>query len=95
MPQLKNAVRKFLSALGPKDQVTLAAFNDNLFTLARRETNPAQRLRAVDRLAPWGGTALYDVIVRGVVAANVNYSVLVQATLQVTPELVAARESGA
>jgi Ca-activated chloride channel family protein len=66
MPQLKNAVRKFLSALGPKDQVTLAAFNDNLFTLARRETAQAQRLRAVDRLAPWGGTALYDVIVRGV-----------------------------
>jgi Ca-activated chloride channel family protein len=66
MPQLKNAVRKFLAALGPKDQVTLAAFNDHLFTLARRETVPAQRLRAVDRLAPWGGTALYDVIVRGV-----------------------------
>jgi len=66
MPQLKNAVRKFLAALGPNDQVTLAAFNDNLFTLARRETVPAQRLRAVDRLAPWGGTALFDVIVRGV-----------------------------
>jgi Ca-activated chloride channel family protein len=66
MPQLKNAVRRFLSALGPKDQVTLAAFNDHLFTLARRETNSAQRLRAVDRLAPWGGTALFDVIVRGV-----------------------------
>ena len=66
MPQLKNAVKKFLSAMGPKDQVTLAAFNDNMFTLAKRETTPALRLRAVDRLAPWGGTALYDVIVRGV-----------------------------
>ncbi|MGE0040610.1 MAG: VWA domain-containing protein [Vicinamibacterales bacterium] len=66
MPQLKNAVRKFLAALGPQDQVTLAAFNDNMFTLSRRETSVPQRLRAVDRLAPWGGTALYDVIVRGV-----------------------------
>ncbi len=66
MPQLKNAVRRFLAALGPNDQVTLAAFNDNLFTLARRETRAADRSRAVDRLAPWGGTALYDVIVRGV-----------------------------
>ncbi len=66
MPQLKNAVRRFLAALGPKDQVTLAAFNDNLFTLARRETRAADRSRAVDRLAPWGGTALFDVIVRGV-----------------------------
>jgi Ca-activated chloride channel family protein len=66
MPQLKNAVKKFLAALGPKDQVTLAAFNDNMFTLTRRETAVAQRTRAVDRLTAWGGTALYDVIIRGV-----------------------------
>ncbi|MGE3275008.1 MAG: VWA domain-containing protein [Vicinamibacterales bacterium] len=66
MPQLKNAVRRFLAALRPEDQVTLTAFNDNMFTLTRRETSVPQRLRAVDRLAPWGGTALYDVIVRGV-----------------------------
>lgn len=65
MPQLRASVKRFLSALGPNDQVTLTAFNDNLFTLTRRETSPAQRLRAVDRLAPWGGTALYDVIIRG------------------------------
>jgi len=66
MPQLKNSVKKFLSALGPKDQVTVAAFNDNMFTLTRRETSVAQRTRAVDRLSAWGGTALYDVIIRGV-----------------------------
>ena len=66
MPQLKNAVKRFLGALGPKDQVTLVAFNDNMFTLTKRETSVVQRTRAVDRLAPWGGTALYDVIVRGV-----------------------------
>ena len=65
MPQLKNSVKKFLSALGPKDQVTLTAFNDSMFTLTRRDTTHEQRVRAVDRLAPWGGTALYDVIVRG------------------------------
>jgi Ca-activated chloride channel homolog len=65
MPQLKNSVKKFLSALGPDDQVTLTAFNDSMFTLTRRDTTPAQRVRAVDRLAPWGGTALYDVIVKG------------------------------
>ena len=65
MPQLKNSVKRFLSALSPKDQVTLTAFNDSMFTLARRDTSSEQRLRAVDRLAPWGGTALYDVIVRG------------------------------
>jgi len=66
MPQLKNSVKKFLSALSPKDQVTLAAFNDNMFTLTKRETSVALRTRAVDRLSAWGGTALYDVIIRGV-----------------------------
>ncbi len=65
MPQLKTSVKKFLSALSPKDQVTLTAFNDNMFTLTRRDSTPEQRLRAVDKLAPWGGTALNDVIVRG------------------------------
>lgn len=66
MPQLKNSVKKFLSALSAKDQVTITAFNDNMFTLTRRETNAQQRARAVDRLSAWGGTALYDVIIRGV-----------------------------
>jgi Ca-activated chloride channel family protein len=66
MPQLKNAVKKFLSALGAKDQVTITAFNDSMFTLAKRETSVANRVRAIDRLSAWGGTALYDVIIRGV-----------------------------
>ena len=62
MPTLKAAVKTFLTALRPADQVTLMAFNDNIVTLARRATDPALRLRAVERLAPWGGTALYDAI---------------------------------
>jgi len=70
MPQLKNSVKKFLNALGPKDQVTLAAFNDTMFTLTKRETNARQRTRAVDLLSAWGGTALYDVIIRGVQALS-------------------------
>lgn len=64
MEDVKAAARAFLGALGPKDQVTLVAFNDAMFTLARRESNAAARARAVDRLSPWGSTALYDVIVR-------------------------------
>jgi len=64
MPQVRKAVRAFLGALRPDDQLTLLAFNDNVFTLARRETDAGARLRAVERLAPWGGTALYDVLMR-------------------------------
>ena len=44
-----------------QDQVTLLGFNDNIFTLTRKPTDPAERVKAVDRLAPWGSTALYDV----------------------------------
>lgn len=64
MPSVKAAAKDFLKALAPQDQVSLVAFNDNLFTLVRRSTDAAARLRAVDRLAAWGGTALYDVIIR-------------------------------
>jgi Ca-activated chloride channel family protein len=64
MPSVKAAARTFLTALAPQDQVSLLAFNDNLFTLVRRSTDPTSRVKAVDRLAAWGGTALYDVIIR-------------------------------
>jgi Ca-activated chloride channel family protein len=66
MPILKAAVRGFLAALRPADQVSLLAFNDNIFTLARRSTDPKVRLKAVDRLSPWGGTALYDAILTAI-----------------------------
>jgi Ca-activated chloride channel homolog len=66
MPKLKSAVKEFLTAVPPADQVTLLGFNDNIFPLARKATDPAERVKAVDRLAPWGSTALYDVILRGV-----------------------------
>jgi Ca-activated chloride channel homolog len=62
MPTLRLAAGRFLGRLRPADRVTLLAFNDNIFTLARHSTDTAQRVRAVERLAPWGGTALYDVI---------------------------------
>jgi Ca-activated chloride channel homolog len=66
MPRLKTAVKGFLGDVPPQDQVTLLGFNDNIFTLTRKTTDPAERTKAVDRLAPWGSTALYDVLLRGV-----------------------------
>jgi Ca-activated chloride channel family protein len=64
MPALKRAVKMFLGTLGPRDRATLVAFNDNLFTIVRNSADRAAQLRAVDRLAPWGGTALYDALLR-------------------------------
>jgi VWFA-related protein len=66
MPKLKAAVKEFLAAVPDRDQVTLLGFNDTVFALTRATTQPADRVKAVDRLAAWGGTALYDVILRGV-----------------------------
>jgi Ca-activated chloride channel family protein len=66
MPRLKTAVKEFLGAVPNRDQVTLLGFNDSIFALTRRAVDPAERMKAVDRLAPWGATALYDVILRGV-----------------------------
>jgi VWFA-related protein len=64
--QVKAAVKRFLSALRPQDRVSVIGFNDNVFTVARPASDLAARLKAVDRLAPWGGTALYDVIVQAI-----------------------------
>ena len=67
MPKLKEAVKAFLGAVPARHRVTLLGFNDTVFALTRRPTDPPEeRIRAVDRLAPWGATALYDVIIGGV-----------------------------
>jgi VWFA-related protein len=66
MSRVKTAVKEFLRDVPPEDQVTLLGFNDSIFTLTRKATDPAERIKAVDRLAPWGSTALYDVLLRGV-----------------------------
>jgi VWFA-related protein len=66
MPKLKQAVREFLAAVPAGNEVTLVGFNDTVFTLTRRATNPADRVRAVDRLAPWGSTSLYDLVLRSI-----------------------------
>ena len=66
MPRVKNAVKGFLGDVAPEHQVTLLGFNDNIFTLTLKTTDRSERVKAVDRLAPWGSTALYDVLLRGV-----------------------------
>jgi len=64
LPSVKLAAKHFLAGLKPVDQVTVLAFNDNIVTLARRATDQNARVRAIDRMAPWGGTALYDVTIK-------------------------------
>ena len=66
LPSMKRAATRFLGGLKPGDQATVIGFNDNIFTLARRSTDPVVRERAIGRLAAWGGTALYDAIVHAI-----------------------------
>jgi VWFA-related protein len=66
MPVLKQAVKTFLGQVPDAHRVTLLGFNDNMFTLTRRTTVSADRMKAVDRLASWGATSLYDTIIRSV-----------------------------
>ena len=65
MSNLKKAVSDFLGAVPSRHGVTLLGFNDDVFTLAQREADPAERVKAVGALTPWGTTALYDVIMKG------------------------------
>jgi VWFA-related protein len=66
LPDVRRAARAFLTALGDGHQVTIIAFNDSVFTLARRESSLAARLQALDKLSAWGGTSLYDVIAQSI-----------------------------
>ena len=42
---LRTAVRQFLARLRPTDQVTLVAFNEEMFVLTQRETDQASARR--------------------------------------------------
>lgn len=60
LPEVKTAVRGFLSRLRAGDAATMVAFNDTAFIIAQRETDQKAREEAIDLLTSWGGTALYD-----------------------------------
>jgi VWFA-related protein len=65
LPKVKDSAKRFLEGLRPGDQVSLLGFNDNVFTLAPRSRDQAARVKAIDLMRAWGGTALYDVVLNG------------------------------
>jgi VWFA-related protein len=66
MPTVKSAVRKFWAKLRQEDVVTVLGFNDRVFVIARPSVALADRQRNLDRLRPWGGTALYDAMLKSI-----------------------------
>lgn len=70
LADVQTAARTFLKAIGEGHQVTIVAFNDSVFTVARREVSVEARVQALDKLSAWGGTALYDVIAESLQQLN-------------------------
>lgn len=64
MAPMREAVKAFLRALRAGDRVVVAAFNTAFFVVSGRDAQETVRFRAIDRLAAWGGTALFDALVR-------------------------------
>lgn len=65
LPMLKAAATELLGGIPADKAVTILAFNSDVFPLAVRQTDPVLRLQALEKLKPWGGTALYDAIILG------------------------------
>jgi VWFA-related protein len=64
LKDVQAAVKQLLRKLRPGDAATLVGFNDTPFIVAEREKDQQTREAAVDLLASWGGTALYDATMR-------------------------------
>ncbi|MGE0360522.1 MAG: VWA domain-containing protein [Vicinamibacterales bacterium] len=65
LPALKQAVGEFVTRLPPGAAVSLVAFNDEMFPIGQPSDTVARRLEMLGHLQPFGGTALYDVMMRG------------------------------
>ena len=64
MPQLKQALKRFVRAFKPTDRVTLIGFNHQVYVLRQRETNRAALESSIDGLVASGSTALYDAVLK-------------------------------
>jgi VWFA-related protein len=64
LPGMRAAAIRFLAGLEPTDKVTIIGFNETPYILVRQSTDQTMRERAINRLKPWGGTALYDAIIQ-------------------------------
>lgn len=64
LADLQRAAGLFLDAVRPVDEVAVAGFNEDLFVLAGSGSDRDGRRAALERLRPWGDTALYDSLIR-------------------------------
>jgi Ca-activated chloride channel family protein len=65
LPELRHAVGEFARRLPLRATVAMMAFNDEMFPVGQPTDTLDRRLEILERLQPFGGTALYDVMIRG------------------------------
>ncbi len=63
LPEVRNAVRRFVEALKPSDRVTILGFTERMYVLADGTRDGVLQGPALDTLSAGGSTALYDAIV--------------------------------
>jgi VWFA-related protein len=63
LPEVRNAIRRFVTALRPTDHVTILGFNERMYVLTEGPRDTALAGAALDGLTAGGSTALYDAIV--------------------------------
>lgn len=64
MPKMKQIIKGFLKSLKKIDHVTIMAFNDRTYIVAKRDVDPVARISAIDALTAFGRTSIYDAILQ-------------------------------
>jgi len=64
LPYVKSLAKEFLRPLPPSWPVPVLAFDNSVFVIAPAGAPPDERDRMIDLLEPWGGTALYNAVLR-------------------------------
>jgi Ca-activated chloride channel family protein len=64
LPRVKGLAKEFLRPLPASWPATVLAFDNSVFVIAPPGTPPDERDRMIDLLQSWGGTALYNAVLR-------------------------------
>jgi VWFA-related protein len=64
LPTVKELAKAFLRPLPTSWPVPVLAFDNSVFVISPAGSAPEERDRMIDLLQPWGGTALYNAILR-------------------------------
>jgi VWFA-related protein len=64
LPAVKQLAKAFLRPLPPSWPTSVLAFDNSVFVIAPAGSPPEERDRMIDLLEPWGGTALYNAVLR-------------------------------